>query len=575
MACANCSTGGCSTSTDGGTSGCGNGGCATGGCNKMNSFDWLSDMTMTVANRFPIVEVRFKGGRKDFYRNTNHLDLTTGDAVVLEAQGGYHLGFVSMQGELVRLQLLKKKVAPDSAEIKSIYRIATSKDLEKFTESRNKELPTLFRTRHLLDEFKLNMKMSDVEFQADCSKATFYYSADDRIDFRELIKALATEFKVRVEMRQISLRQEAGRIGGIGSCGRELCCSTWLTDFKNVTTGAARYQNLSLNPAKLSGQCGRLKCCLNYELETYLDALKGIPNIDHPLATEKGDAYLQKTDIFRKMMWFGYKGENAWHPLTIERVNFILALNKNGEKAKALTDKEEVEIELALNPQPINDDLKRMDRKMLERDRAVKKKKQELKQNKGGAKPEATNAPRNAEGNNRFGNRFDRTPKPESSIGDEAVGTSENLASNTPERANDSRPNNKFQKRNDSRPDRNNRPERNNATTSTDGAAYKEPIAKSGALPRQGFKPERNEGNNTSAEPTSTPSAIPNDILAERKNALRDRVRPEAAQTSQNQEGKENAQTPQNEERRSHFKDKKKPYQKGGNPKPDNSNKPQ
>ncbi|MFY8033123.1 MAG: PSP1 domain-containing protein, partial [Flexibacteraceae bacterium] len=260
MACANCSTGGgCSTSD--GTSGCGkNGGCATGGCNKMNSFDWLSDMTTTVSNRFPIVEIRFKGGRKDFYRNINQLDLTTGDPVVLEAQGGHHLGFVSMQGELVRLQMLKKKVQADSPEIKGIYRIATQKDLDKYAESRNKELPTLFRTRQLLEDFKLNMKMSDVEFQADCSKATFYYSADDRIDFRELIKALAGEFKVRIEMRQISLRQEAGRIGGIGSCGRELCCSTWLTDFKNVTTGAARYQNLSLNPAKLSGQCGRLKC---------------------------------------------------------------------------------------------------------------------------------------------------------------------------------------------------------------------------------------------------------------------------------------------------------------------------
>jgi cell fate regulator YaaT (PSP1 superfamily) len=280
--------------------------------------------------------------------------------------------------------MLKKKVQADSPEIKGIYRIATQKDLDKYAESRNKELPTLFRTRQLLEDFKLNMKMSDVEFQADCSKATFYYSADDRIDFRELIKSLAGEFKVRVEMRQISLRQEAGRIGGIGSCGRELCCSTWLTDFKNVTTGAARYQNLSLNPAKLSGQCGRLKCCLNFELETYLDALKGIPNIDQPLQTEKGDAYLQKTDIFRRIMWFGYKGESTWHPLPIDRVNQVLALNKAGEKAKALTEKEEVEIEQALNPQPINDDLKRMDKKMLDRDRAIKKKKQDLKQKQGG-----------------------------------------------------------------------------------------------------------------------------------------------------------------------------------------------
>jgi cell fate regulator YaaT (PSP1 superfamily) len=218
----------------------------------------------------------------------------------------------------------------DDESIKDIYRIASAKDLEKFENARKRENPTIFRGRQVIDNLKLDMKLSDVEYQADNTKATFYYSAEDRVDFRELIKMLATEFKIRVEMRQISLRQEAGRLGGIGSCGRELCCSTWLTDFKSVSTSAARYQNLSLNPTKLSGQCGRLKCCLNYELDTYMDALKGIPAVEEPLVTMKGPAFLQKTDIFRRIMWFGYKEETSWHPLAIDRVNEILALNKKG-----------------------------------------------------------------------------------------------------------------------------------------------------------------------------------------------------------------------------------------------------
>jgi cell fate regulator YaaT (PSP1 superfamily) len=287
----------CGSTKDGKVSGCNNNGaCGTGGCNKMNVFDWLSNMDMPVEDKYDVVEVRFKNGRKEFFRNSDRLILTTGDAVVVEVPNGHHIGHVSLQGELVRLQLQKKKVA-DDAEIKKIYRIAHQKDLEKFEEVKKRELPTLYRTREILRDLKLEMKLSDIEFQADNSKATFFYSADDRVDFRELIKILASEFKIRVEMRQISLRQEAGRLGGIGVCGRELCCSTWLSEFKNVATSAARYQNLSLNPSKLSGQCGRLKCCLNYELETYIEALENIPKIEAPLLTEKGEAILQKTDI--------------------------------------------------------------------------------------------------------------------------------------------------------------------------------------------------------------------------------------------------------------------------------------
>ena len=326
---AGCTT--CSTSS-GGTRGCQSGGsCGTSDCNKMNSFDWLSHMGIPQVDNFDIVEVKFKGGRKEYFRNVNYLALTTGDPVVVDVPNGHHIGYVSLQGELVRLQMQKRKIRDDD-NITKIYRLATEKDMEKWEEARNREIPTLYRSKQIVDELGLQMKLSDVEFQSDNSKATFYYSAEDRVDFRELIKLLAGEFKIRVEMRQISLRQEAGRLGGIGVCGRELCCSTWLIDFKNVSTSAARYQNLSLNPGKLSGQCGRLKCCLNYELDTYMDAIKDIPTVDRPLQTEQGPAKLQKTDIFRKLMWFSYNNDNDWHSITCDRVREIQELNEQGVK---------------------------------------------------------------------------------------------------------------------------------------------------------------------------------------------------------------------------------------------------
>ncbi|MBX7124251.1 MAG: Signal peptidase-like protein [Cyclobacteriaceae bacterium] len=349
----------CST-TSSKTAGCNShGGCSTGGCNRLNVFDWLSNMEVPLQDRFDIVEVRFKNGRKDFYRNSERLTLHTGDAIVLEAQNGHHLGHVSMQGELVRLQMRKKNVANDG-EIRKIYRLAHQKDIEKFDEARKRETPTLHRSREIIKQLNLQMKLSDVEYQADNSKATFFYSAEDRVDFRELIKLLAGEFRVRVEMRQISLRQEAGRIGGIGVCGRELCCSTWLTDFKNVATSAARYQNLSLNPAKLSGQCGRLKCCLNYELETYMEALQHIPKVEGPLHTEKGDALLQKTDIFRRIMWFGFKDDTNWYPIDVARVNEIIELNREGRKPASLEENESVEKDV---DGPLNSDLDKLDKK--------------------------------------------------------------------------------------------------------------------------------------------------------------------------------------------------------------------
>lgn len=357
----------------------------------MNVFDWLSNMDMPVKSRFSVAEVRFKNGRKDFYRNTDTLPLTTGDAVIIEAATGHHLGYISMQGELVRLQMQKKKVANDD-EIKKIYRLATQKDLEKFADIQKRDLPTLFRTREIIRQLNLNMKLSDVEYQADNTKATFFYSAEDRVDFRELIKLLATEFKVRVEMRQISLRQEAGRLGGIGVCGRELCCSTWLSDFKNVATSAARYQNLSLNPSKLSGQCGRLKCCLNYELETYMEALKDIPEIEVPLLTEQGEARLQKTDIFRRIMWFGYKEDNNWYPLRIERVNEILELNRAGKKPASLEiDKEAVKEPLS----KLNSDLESMDKKFQSKSKKKKNNRSRGKDRQSQNQPEKTPQARN------------------------------------------------------------------------------------------------------------------------------------------------------------------------------------
>lgn len=372
--------GSCSTCGTGKVGGCkNNGGCKTGGCNKLNVFDWFGSMDLPMDGiRFNVVEVRFKNGRKEFYKNSEGLDLVTGDAVVVEAHSGHHLGYVSLMGELVRLQMQKRKVDPDSAELRGIYRKAAERDLQRFEEARKREEGTLYRTRSLIDHYKLSMKLSDVEYQADNTKAVFYYSAEERVDFRELIKALASEFKIRVEMKQISVRQEAGRIGGIGVCGRELCCSTWLTEFKNVTTSAARYQNLSLNPAKLSGQCGRLKCCLNYELDTYMEALKDIPQVEKPIKTAKGTARLQKTDIFRKKMWFAYEhDESNWIMVDTERVQALLAMVTKGEIPAYLTEEETQGTRQikASATDIVSGELTRMDTKLDKKRKKKKKKK--------------------------------------------------------------------------------------------------------------------------------------------------------------------------------------------------------
>jgi len=312
--------------------------------------------------KFNIVEVRFKGGRKEYFKNKENIELLLGDAVIVEVQGGKHMGYVSLTGELVRLQLKKKELTED--ELKSVVRLANEKDLEKANKARDREGKTIYRAREIINQKSLKMKLSDVEYQADNTKAVFYYSADERVDFRELIKGLAEEFKIRVEMKQISLRHEAARLGGIGSCGRELCCSTWLTDFKSVGTQAARYQNLSINPQKLSGQCGRLKCCLNYELDTYKNALKDIPEVKKPLKTTAGDARLVKTDIFKRIMWFSFPEDSDWKPLAVEEVTRILELNKKGEKAsfkeKEIVKKVEELVDETVN---LEGNLARMDKR--------------------------------------------------------------------------------------------------------------------------------------------------------------------------------------------------------------------
>lgn len=368
---------GCSSCATSGSAGCQNKGhCNSGGCNKLNVFDWLSDMDVPATHRFSVVEVRFKNGRKDFFRNTHPHDIVTGDAVVVDVPSGHDIGYVSLQGELVRLQMSKKSV-PDDEKIRNIYRKASLRDLQKWEEVRNKESGMLYRTKQIITDMQLEMKLTDVAAQADGTKAVFYYSAEGRVDFRELVKKLAGEFKIRIEMRQINVRQEAGRIGGIGVCGRELCCSTWLTYFKNVTTSAARYQNLSLNPAKLSGQCGRLKCCLNYELDTYTEVLKDIPQLKESLLTQKGAARLEKTDIFRKIMWFSYESDPNWVAVTTPRVREIQKLNDQGIKPHSLVENDAIE-NLQATPH-INSDLAALDKKFMKKKKFKKKQKHKEK----------------------------------------------------------------------------------------------------------------------------------------------------------------------------------------------------
>jgi len=337
MGCTSCST------SNGKPGGCrSNGGCSSGGCNRLNVHDWLANLPFHDPEAScRIVEVSFnQGSRKEFYRNGTLQVLMKGDLVAVEGVNGYDVGTVNLTGELVRLQLKKRKVREDAPDIRRILRRANENDIQKWEESKSREREGLIRSRAIARQMKLNMKICEVDLQADGRKATFYYIADERVDFRELIKIFANEFRVKVEMRQIGARQESAKVGGIGSCGRELCCSSWLTEFKSVTTTIARYQNLSINQTKLSGQCGRLKCCLNFELDTYLDALQQFPQHAEVLETATGRATLVKKDIFKGLMWYVLPDSNRHYPLTTETVASIKEMNARGERAPALVPAE-------------------------------------------------------------------------------------------------------------------------------------------------------------------------------------------------------------------------------------------
>jgi cell fate regulator YaaT (PSP1 superfamily) len=311
------------------------------GCAKLDSFNWMGDIP--IASEYnELAEVRFKNTRKGFYRNVNGLRIKKGDYVAVEASPGHDIGIISLTGELVLRQMKKYGISADSEDLKKIYRKAKPADIDKWKETIALEHDTMIKSRKIAEKLNLGMKIGDVEYQGDKTKAIFFYIADERVDFRELIKVLADEFKIRIEMKQIGARQEAGRIGGIGSCGRELCCASWLSNFVSVTTSAARLQEVSLNPQKLAGQCGKLKCCLNYEVQCYIDAQKGFPPKEIVLETEKGQAYHYKTDIYRRIMWYGFEeaGETITRliPVPVERVNEIIELNKNNQKVPDLIE---------------------------------------------------------------------------------------------------------------------------------------------------------------------------------------------------------------------------------------------
>jgi cell fate regulator YaaT (PSP1 superfamily) len=310
------------------------------GCCKRDAHDWLEHISVpNKQQQFDFVEIRLKNSRKDFYKVPPKMDLMAGDIVAIEATPGHDIGIVTLSSETARLQMKKKKVDTESAEIKKVYRRARPSDIEKWISSVQNEEPVLQKTKKITRDLNLDMKMNDVEYQADGTKATFYYTAEERVDFRELIKILAEQFGVRIEMRQIGMRQEASNLGGLGTCGRELCCSTWLHEFRSVSTVSARVQQMSINPQKLAGQCGKLKCCLNYEYDVYVDAFKGLPDTNIPLKTKKGVAQFQKVDVFAKLMWYSYVEEsNIILAIPVDKVKKIIENNKNNILPDKLED---------------------------------------------------------------------------------------------------------------------------------------------------------------------------------------------------------------------------------------------
>lgn len=500
MGCGSCgTTGGCTPA------GCkSNGSCSTGGCNKLNVYNWLSDTAMP-DNYIPfdVVEIRFKGSRKEFFKNRNGLELYTGDAVVLESEMGYDVGHVSIAGELVRLQLKKRGIREDSDTIRTISRKATEKDLERYQEAKFREVKMLERARTIALMLKLEMKLSDIEIQGDNKKVIFFYTAESRVDFRELIKRFAEEFKLRIEMRQIGYREEASRLGGIGSCGRELCCSTWLTDFKLVNTSAARYQNLSINMLKLSGQCGKLKCCLNYELDTYMEALDEFPKAKTVrVETVTGAAFMVKTDILKRLTWFVYEEEHTWICMPLDTINQYLEMNARGEKAPELVG-EVVEAKTDSDGQNApyiatdlaSDDITRLDKKQPKQGNKNKRPKGKGPENRGPENrgPENRNnnsenrGPRNNNPENRGpnpnnrNNAENRGPNPNQRNNNRPAGPNPNKGSNEDRKPNENRnpnenkgPENRGPNPNRNPENRNRNNNRNNGPRNNDGAPKKE-----------------------------------------------------------------------------------------------------
>ena len=325
MGCSNCST--CEVSE-------------TRGCGTSSVFDWLYQIEAPKTEDSHLIEVQFKGDRKDFYTNTENIHISSGDWVAVQGnKSGHDIGKVTMKGELVALQIKRKKRDLKKEPLKKLYRVASESDLKKFKHAAQKEKDVLEKAKRIIKDYKLEMKLSDIEFQGDSSKATFYYTADKRVDFRELIREYSRQFGIRIEMRQIGVRQEAAKIGGIGSCGRELCCSTWMTEFPSVSTTAVRYQQLSINPQKISGQCGRLKCCLNFELDAYTEALQDFPSTKTKLKTKKGEAKFVKLDVFKRKMFYFYTDIPAdIIGISLKAVNTIILLNKKGELPDKLED---------------------------------------------------------------------------------------------------------------------------------------------------------------------------------------------------------------------------------------------
>jgi len=472
------------------------GSCGTGGCNRMNTYNWLSNLPIGFNENDNLYEITFNNGsRKDYFRNDSSHHYDKHDWVIVESKTGYDIGQVSLRGELVTIQMKKKKVRTPKNELQRLLRAAQDRDLEKMIEVKGLEQQTMIKARVIARDLKLNMKIGQVEYQSDGKKATFYYIADGRVDFRELIKQYAYNFRVKIEMRQIGARQEAGKIGGIGPCGRELCCSTWLNNFKSVSTTAARYQNLAINQSKLSGQCGRLKCCLNYELDSYLDALQHFPKKADYLKVTAGEARLIKTDIFKGLMWYGFKGEPQLHKLTIERVNEVLQANKKGEFPETLLPEQVEEDEKVARADTLEDGsgmltletLERTSRRNKRKNRRNRKSQGPKKNpnNKGNSSNQKSRKPANRSNSN-------RSQKPNSNLGNKPNSKPNNNTNKT-----SNKPNNKPNNNSNNKPK--NKPN-NNSNSKANKNPNSKPNIRSNNKPNNKPSNKPNNSNNSNKQ---------------------------------------------------------------------------